>query len=237
MDWGGMRRRSFAGGRGLTGENRLHNRDAPRVYFSTVAEIKGKESVNAPLAGLPSSAGTAHLLSVEEEFVRQHPAIDATSLLRLARVILAKYHKSPASFKIEHDGRSHQAEVAFHTPDPTTKDTFAQKEFTEKGAIVMAGLALSCFEQKQITKVVQIGDKVDYFVGEHPGDSRWIMEVSGIAEGGSLKSLKAQKIQQLKQSRFHRPPHSKPGFVSVSRFEPDAVTVLDTVAPQRNKEQ
>ena len=102
----------------------------------------------------------------------------------------------------------------------------------EKGAIVLAGLLLASFEGKQITRVVRRGAKVDYFAGEQPGDYRWILEVSG-TDADSFSSRRMEKREQLRQSLYHRPPHSKDGFVSVTRFAPVAATALDFISGLR----
>jgi hypothetical protein len=103
-----------------------------------------------------------------------------------------------------------------------------RERFVELGAIVMAGLLLAYFESKQITRVVKRGARVDYFVGERQGESRWILEVGGTDEG-SLASLRSDKHEQLRESHYRQPPHSKDGFVAVTRFAPVATSVLDPI--------
>ena len=93
----------------------------------------------------------------------------------------------------------------------------------------MAGLLLTQFEGKRITRVVGRGECVDYFVGEGPQDFRWIMEVGGTDEGG-LGSVRSRKHRQLAQSPYHQ---YKDGFVAVTRFAPKAASALDPVPSER----
>jgi hypothetical protein len=164
-----------------------------------------------------------------ETFGQQHPATNPALLLEPARVALAKYHHSPASFDLCHGTDPPcPASVHFEPPDPRSETTLEREKFVEEGAIVMAGLLLSSFEGKQITRVLKRGAHVDYFVGENPQDRRWILEVAGTDEG-SLASLRARKRRQLEQSPYRQAPHNMDGFVSVTRFAPQAAAALDLV--------
>jgi hypothetical protein len=164
-----------------------------------------------------------------EEFARLHPALNGPLLVEHARVALAAYHASPASFQVHRgDGAALTVVVSFGNPHPLSAETLEREDFVEKGAIVLAGLLLARFEGKQITRVVRRGAKVDYFVGEQPGDYRWILEVSG-TDAESFASRRLEKWEQLRKSLYHRPPHSKDGFVSVTRFAPVAATALDSI--------
>jgi hypothetical protein len=166
-------------------------------------------------------------LSVEE-FSEKHPALNPLLLVEHARVVLARYHRSPASFRVHYDEHEHNAAVSFRDPDHRSLATLEQEDFVEKGAIVMAGLALNSLAGKQITRVVRRGTKVDYFVGEAPDDFRWILEVGGISQG-NLAAKRREKREQLKQSIYRTPPHNKDGFVSTTRFAQPAATALDSV--------
>jgi hypothetical protein len=57
------------------------------------------------------------------------------------------------------------------------------------------------------------------------------MEVGGTDEG-DFASLRKKKLKQLKLSPYHRSPHGKAGFVSVTRFAPKAASALDPVAKE-----
>ncbi len=162
-----------------------------------------------------------------ESFGGEHPEMNPVLLLESARVALAKHQRSPASF-VFHDGdkTSSSAQVHFGDPDPRSVRTFEREAFVEVGAIVMAGLLLRQFEGKRITRVVGRGKRVDYFVGEHPQDFRWIMEVGGTDEGG-LGAVRSKKHDQLAQSPYRQ---YKDGFVAVTRFAPQAASALDPVS-------
>ncbi len=121
--------------------------------------------------------------------------------------------------------------MEFNPPDPRSQDTLEREDFVEKGAIVMAGVVLSRFEKKQITRVTKRGTRVDYFVGEGQQDFRWILEVSGTDEG-EIESLLSRKRKQLEASPYRLPPHSQDGIVSVTRFAPHAVTFCNSVPSQ-----
>jgi len=178
-------------------------------------------------------AAEAHMAEAStldvEDFARLHPALNGPLLLEHARCALAAFHGSPASFQVHQgDAAPHTAAVTFGTPHPHSAATLEREDFVEKGAIVLAGLLLFHFEKKQITRVVRRGTRVDYFVGEQPGDFRWILEVSG-TDTASFASRRQEKWEQLRDSIYHRPPYSKDGFVSVTRFAPVAATALDSI--------
>jgi hypothetical protein len=167
-----------------------------------------------------------------ESFGEHHPAINPVLLVEHARVALVKYHESPADFHCYY-GSSEMcpASVAFEFPDPRSENTLEREDFVEKGAIVLAGMLLTEFEGKQITRVVARGACVDYFVGESRDDFRWIMEVGGTDEG-DLAGLRSKKRRQLEQSPYRQPPHRKDGFVSTTRFAQQGAAALDPVPHQ-----
>ena len=148
--------------------------------------------------------------------------------LEHARVALARYHTSPANFTFYHGEDECMAEVIFDWPDPRSQDTLEREDFVEKGAIVLAGILLQRFEGKQITRVLPRGNHVDYFVGDAPGDIRWILEVGGTDER-SFTALRNDKRRQLEGSPYRFAPHWKDGFVSVTRFAPAAAAACDLV--------
>lgn len=163
-----------------------------------------------------------------ETFAEQHPAMNAELLVEPARVALARYHTSPADFVFWHGQVKCLAKVVFGFPDPRSEHTLERGDFVEKGAIVLAGILLQQFERKQITRVLKRGSHVDYFVGDHPGDTRWILEVGGTDEQ-NFTALRNEKRRQLEGSPFRFAPHGKDGFVAVTRFAPAAASSCDSV--------
>jgi hypothetical protein len=163
-----------------------------------------------------------------ETFAKDHPAMNPRLLLEHARVALARYHSSPANFRFYYGKDEYSATVAFDSPDPRSQDTLEREDFVEKGAIVMAGSLLRQFAGKQITRVLRRGDHVDYFVGEAPDDTRWILEVGGTDEQ-SFAGLRNDKRRQLEGSPYRYAPHRKDGYVSVTRFAPAAAAACDIV--------
>jgi hypothetical protein len=89
-------------------------------------------------------------------------------------------------------------------------------------------------ENKVITMVTEIGDRCDYFVGEHAGDVRWILEVSG-TEHDSVKKRHREKRKQLLESRYAAYPFVEGGFVAVTRFAPPAVSTLEAAPTGRKR--
>ncbi len=168
-----------------------------------------------------------------ECFREAHPGINLKMLVEYASVSLAEVHASPAEFDFYHgDDEPRSAEVRFRSPDPRSALTLEREDVVEKGAIVMAGLCLTQFEGKQITRVVKRGTKIDYFVGESPQDIRWILEVGGTDKRLGLAALRALKRKQLEQSPYRRSPHHKNGFVAATRFAPRAASALDPISSE-----
>jgi len=121
------------------------------------------------------------------------------------------------------------AKISFEPADPRSRGTLEREKFVELGAIVLAGLCLMYFERRRITRVTRRGNKVDYFVGELPGDTSHIMEVGG-TDHRSFTTLRAEKHAQLRKSPYRLPPHVKDGFVAVTRFAPEAASGVDFVS-------
>jgi hypothetical protein len=165
-----------------------------------------------------------------ETFPEHHPAMNTELLVEPARVALVRYHTSPADFVFCHGAEDCLAKVSFDCPDPRSEDTLEREDFVEKGAIVLAGILLHHFEGKQIARVLRRGSHVDYFVGDAPGDIRWILEVGGTDEQ-SFTALRNEKRRQLEGSPYRFAPHRKEGFVSVTRFAPAAAAACDVVPP------
>ncbi len=165
-----------------------------------------------------------------EMFPKSNPSMD-TTLLKHAREALGSHEASPRSMTARRGENAQSAVVAFANADPATARTFAREVIVENGAIVLAGLLLAAWEGKQITRVVPRGARVDYFVGERPEDFRWILEVSG-TDRGDHATRRNQKRVQLLDSIYRRPPHSKNGFVAVTRFAVPACSSLDAIPVQ-----
>lgn len=169
-----------------------------------------------------------YLTAEIETFAEEHPAMNAELLLEHTRVALARYHVSPADFTFCRGEQESPAKVVFGCPDPRSENTLEREDFVEKGAILMAGLLLHHFEGKQITRVLKRGDHVDYFVGDEPEDTRWILEVGGTDEQ-SFVAFRGRKRKQLEGSPYRLVPHWKDGYVSVTRFAPAAASACDPV--------
>lgn len=167
-------------------------------------------------------------LSVEQ-FREQHPSINADLVVEHARVALEKYHSSPAEFTVWNDYEDAKAEVTFANAESRSAESLEREDFVEKGAIVMAGLLLFVCENKQILRVSRRGSKVDYFVGIPGTENQWILEVSGTDEG-NVEQRRKQKREQLFASPFRKPPYRMDGFVAVTRFAPDAVSLIESVS-------
>lgn len=149
-------------------------------------------------------------------------------LVEHARVALAKYHNSPASFRLYRGEKATSGTVSFEDPDQRSVITLEREDFVEKGAILMAGLLLSRFEKMQITRVVPRGGRVDYFVGNRSDDFACILEVGG-TDAGSFEARRSQKLEQFLESPYRQKPHSKEGFVAATRCAPAAASSLDYV--------
>jgi hypothetical protein len=162
-----------------------------------------------------------------ETFAALHTGMDPT-LTGFARAALSLHGASPRSFRALRDGSSQLASVSFMSPDRRTEATYERERIVEFGAIVLAGLLLHEWEGKQITRVVRRGGRVDYFVGKIAGDVDWILEVGG-TDSGVHQAKRSEKLQQLRDSFYRRPPFRKDGFAGATRFAEPAVTSLDAV--------
>jgi hypothetical protein len=163
-----------------------------------------------------------------ETFAARHPAMDP-SLALFARAALCRHGGSPRSFRALQDGASRPATISFAAPDARTETTYERERIVEFGAIVLAGLLLSAWAGKQITRVCKRGSRVDYFVGETVDDDRWILEVGG-TDDTNHQAKRTDKRQQLENSLYRRAPFKKNGFVAATRFAEPSVTSLDAVA-------
>jgi hypothetical protein len=163
-----------------------------------------------------------------EKFPAAHREMLPDVLMHPARAALERYHHSPAAFTIRIDANHVDATVRFAPADPRTVLTMERPRIVEHAAIVMAGVLLTKFHRKAITRVLRRGERVDYYVGKNPGEVTEILEVGGTDEGG-IDALREKKHAQLGASPLRRAPHYKDGFVAVTRFAPEAVSVLDAV--------
>ncbi|WP_438032384.1 hypothetical protein [Sorangium sp. So ce204] len=163
-----------------------------------------------------------------EAFAALHPAMDP-SLAIFARAALTRHGRSPRAFRALQDGASQSATISFAQPDGRTEATYERERIVEFGAVVLAGLVLSTWRGKRITRVCKRGSRVDYFVGETPDDQRWVLEVGGTDES-SHQAKRTEKRQQLEESPYLRAPFKKGGFVGATRFAEPSITSLDAIA-------
>ena len=160
-----------------------------------------------------------------ETFAARHPGMPP-SLAIFARAALGFHGGSPRSFRALRGDVERPASVAFAAPDARTSAGFQREPIVEYGAVVLAGLLLSVWEGKQLTRVVQRGTRVDYFVGDATGDERWVIEVGG-TDGQRHAATRTAKRKQLDESLYRKPPFNKGGFVGATRFAEPSVTSLD----------
>lgn len=163
-----------------------------------------------------------------ESFEKLNPKLLPDIFAQPARAVLAKHHRSPAEFKLFANSGHRDGRVEFESPDPRTAESLEPRRLTEHAAILMAGLMLPEFEGLQITRVIPIGKRVDYFVGNSSTDDSFVLEVGGTEEG-SLAGLRTEKLAQAGESPYRKPPYSKTAFVSVTRFAADAGSILERV--------
>jgi hypothetical protein len=165
-----------------------------------------------------------------EVFAALHPAMDP-GIIMFARAALSRHGGAPRSFSALRDGTACPASFSFATPDVRTEKTYEREKIVELGAIVLAGLLLHAWKGKQLTRVCKRGSRVDYFVGENPGDQRWILEVGG-TDDGNHQAKRTEKRKQLEDSPYRRAPFQMDGFVGATRFTEPSVTSLDTLAAE-----
>ncbi|HXE73025.1 MAG TPA: hypothetical protein VNO81_10225 [Candidatus Nitrosotenuis sp.] len=166
---------------------------------------------------------------VVEDFPAGHPGINGQLFVEEARVALSRHHTSPAPFEVRHSGSgNHSARVHFAEPDPRSAHSRELHRFAEDGAIVVAGLLLGQFEGLQLVRTVPRGQRVDYFVGRTPFEETGVVEISGTFER-PIQQLLRDKRYQLGRSPHRQGPTPMPGYVAVTRFAPEAVSVLEAV--------
>lgn len=170
-----------------------------------------------------------------ENFPEQHPCMHPELLVEAARSALEHEHVSPAQFAAYNKDEEFETTIQFNPADPRTKDTLERERIVEQGAIVLAGLLLTHFHGKQITRVVGRGSRVDYFVGDAAGHQQSILEVGG-TDGGSFGHLRTTKREQMEQSPYRKAPHWKIGYVAATRFSPAAKTGIEVIAANRSPE-
>lgn len=159
----------------------------------------------------------------------------ADLLVEPARAALENEHVSPAQFAVYNKEDEFEATIQFNPADPRTKDTLERETIVEQGAIVLAGLLLSHFHGKQLTRVVGRGSRVDYFVGEAAGDQQGILEVGG-TDNGSFGHRRTSKREQMEQSPYRKAPHWKTGYVAATRFSLAAKTGIEAIEANRPPE-
>lgn len=67
---------------------------------------------------------------------------------------------------------------------------------------------------------------MDYYLGDGSGDEAAIMEVGGTMLQ-SVETILQQKRRQMAASPFRSGVLKKPGFIAVTRFAAEAVSVLE----------
>lgn len=160
-----------------------------------------------------------------EVFGAQHPAMNAQLLVEHARVALAKHGLSPRTMDFVVEREQKNGTVAFASPDPRSASTLQEKLFTELGAVVMAGLLLRARFGLQLTRATRCGSRVDYFVGRSPSAQEGVVEVKG-RDAEAVETLAARASDQLAQSIYVGPAFRLPGFVAVTRFRPQAASLV-----------
>ena len=163
-----------------------------------------------------------------ETFPADHPAIRGQMLTEYARAALGAHGGSPCSLNAHCRDSIRPALISFRPPDPRSHDTVQRPVIVEFGAVVIGGQLIRATEGLQITRVARRGDRIDYFLGQQRGDEGTLLEVSG-TDKGSLDDLGHRKQRQLLESFYARPPFSRPGFVSVTRFADPAASRLIAV--------
>lgn len=164
-------------------------------------------------------------LNVEAFGAQQHPGLNEQLLVEHARVALAKHGVSPRAMDFLIERTRSCGTVAFSLPDPRSTNTLQAKQFTELGAVVMAGLLLHDRLGLQITRVTECGSRVDYFVGRSPGAQEGVLEVKG-RDDEAVEVLAARASSQLAKSPYVGPAFRMPGFVAVTRFSPHAASLV-----------
>jgi hypothetical protein len=172
-----------------------------------------------------------HMSFDVEAFAALHSAMDP-GIVMFARAALSRHGGPPRSFSALRDGVACPASFSFAAPDQRTEKTYERERMVELGAVVLAGLLLHAWEGKQLTRVCKRGSRVDYFVGDNPGEERWVLEVGG-TDDGSHQAKRTEKRKQLEDSLYRRAPFRMDGFVGATRFTAPSVTSLDTIAAEK----
>ena len=175
--------------------------------------------------------GTGELHVDVEAFGAQHPGLNERLLLEPARVALARHGTSPRPMDFVVQQKPSRGTVAFAPPDPRSADTLQHEQFTELGAVVMAGLLLHARLAMQITRVTRRGSRVDYFVGRSPGAQEGVMEVKG-RHDEMVEALASRASVQLSKSIYVGPPFRMPGFIAVTRVHPQGASLVRREYPR-----
>lgn len=163
---------------------------------------------------------------VIEEFGPSHPGLNPTLLMEPARVALARYHRSPAKFRIIGPAGETTALVHFGMPDPRSANTVERERCVEEGAIVFGAMLLAKLRGIRITRVVPRRGRADYFLESPVEPGLWLLEVSGTDEG-EIQTRKRTKIRQLQATPYRDTPNFRGGYVAVTRFAPEACSLLE----------
>ncbi len=171
---------------------------------------------------------------VVEDFGRSHPGLNPDLLIEPTRVALARYHQSPASFRVSSQRGRFSASVHFGPPDPRSVNTIERERCIEEGAILFAAMLLAQLERMRITRVVPRRGRADYFVESVDEAGFWLLEVSGTDEG-DVQVRKRIKMQQLQATPYRSTIGFRGGHVGITRFAPEAQSLLEpwSVEPGR----
>ncbi|MHB1556812.1 MAG: hypothetical protein ACYC61_04940, partial [Isosphaeraceae bacterium] len=78
----------------------------------------------------------------------------------------------------------------------------------------------------RITRVVPRRGRADYFLESPAEPGLWLLEVSGTDEG-EIQNRRRSKMRQLQATPYRDTPDFRGGFVAVTRFAPEACSLLE----------
>ncbi len=87
-------------------------------------------------------------------------------------------------------------------------------------------MLLAELERIRITRVVPRRGRADYFLESISEPGLLLLDVSGTDEG-DIQARKRSKMQQLQSTPYRNTPGFRGGYVAVTRFAPDACSLLD----------
>ncbi len=192
-----------------------------------------------PFGPAMADAAQAPLDLDVEDFPAQQPHINGKLFVEHARVVLhAAGDSRPVPMVVYHDEKELAALARFAPPDPRSSHSVNVNDLIEKAAIVIAGLLMRPLLGLRFLEVVQIGDRVDYFLVDESGEHRSIAEIGGTRDSANkLQYLRQRKIKQLSESRYRKAPHRMTGYAVTSRFIDPLGAAVDTLPPATPEEE